>query len=227
MILLFKFVIPDLGPEDPETNIITRAFSCLKKGKIMNLEIAGHSNNYNSGKEPGVLIMGAKVNLLPSEHISSYAVQVSEQLNSPWTKPKTPEEIEIAIRKARSVICLSSDYEKVLAFAKIEQYGVNDAKQIIYEFGSWIGGNGCGRAVYEGARDLAAEDFPFARLIAFVRSGNIKAQRIITETGGVKVGHAPEGKHIYDITRRQQPTEVIKISPGGIWTIERNQRHIV
>ena len=192
----------------------------------MNLENIGNINNAKSGQEPGVLLMGSNVNR-PGLDLKSYAAQVSEQLNSPWTKPKTPEEIENAMRGARAILCLSSDYKKVLAFAKLEYYGVNAAKQVIYEFGSWIGGNGFGRAVYEGGRDLGAEDYPFARLIAFVRSGNIKAQRIITETGGVKVGHTPEGKHVYDITRRQQPTETVIIGPGGMWTKERNFQHIV
>lgn len=193
----------------------------------MNIEIKGELINTKPGQEPGVLLKGASLNLLPNEYITSYASQVSEQLNSPWTNPKTPEEIEAAIRQARSAICLSRDLSTVFAFAKLEYLGVNDAKQVLYEFGSWVGGNGCGRAVYEGGRDLAAQNYPYARLIAFVRSGNLKAQRIITETGGIKVGYTPEGKHIYDITRRQQPTEIIRRSQGGVWTMERNQRHVI
>ena len=192
----------------------------------MNIE-SKNQRNAENGHKPGVLVMGADLTFFSNERLGSYALQVSEQLNSPWTNTKTPKEIETAIREARSAICLSDDYSQVLAFAKLEFYGVNGAKQILYEFGSWVGGNGYGREVYEGGRDLAAKKYPYARLIAFVRSGNIKAQRIITETGGVKVGHTPEGKHIYDITRRQQPTEIVRIGTGGIWTSERNRRHVI
>lgn len=188
----------------------------------MNLEV-GHFNSSKPGQEPGLLFVGGNINTLPKERIASYSSQVSEQLNSPWTNPKTPAEIEKAIRDARAIICLTPDYEKVLAFAKLEYYGVNEAKQVLYEFGSWTGGNGCGKLVYEAGRDLSAETLPFARLIAFVRKGNLKAQKIITETGGVKVGYTPEGKHIYDITRRQHSTEVIRTSEGGIWVKQQNR----
>ena len=193
----------------------------------MSQEIKTQLVNSKPGQEPGVLIAGADINLLPKEMIASYSGQVSEQLNSPWTNPKTPSEIEAAIREARALICLTQDLRNVLAFAKLEYLGVNDAKQVLYEFGSWIGGNGYGRAVYEGGRDLSAEKYPYARLIAFVRPGNLKAQGIITETGGVKVGYTDTGKHIYDITRRQQPTQVIRMTEGGMWTLERNQRHVI
>ena len=205
---------------------LTRAFLCLKKEK-MNIENQDKSKNNKPVHKPGVLVMGADLNFFSNESLGSYAHQVSEHLNSPWTNPKTPKEIEIAIREARAVICLSEDYSQVLAFAKLEFYGVNDAKQVLYEFGSWIGGNGCGKEVYEGGRDLATEKYPYACLIAFVRSGNIKAQRIITETGGVKVGYTHEGKHVYDITRRQQPTETIRMSSGGVWIKERNNNYII
>ncbi len=198
----------------------------------MSLTEEGQQKVFNQGHGAGKIVMGGKVNSFCDEQISAYANQVSLQLDKypDFTKPKTALEIDRDMREARAILCLDPLNHDLLAFGKVKYYGVNEAKQVLYEFGSWVcfKGNGFGLQVLEGARDLAAEQFPFARLIAIVRPSNLKAQNIITECDGVKVGYIPpEMKHVYDITRRQQPLEIVKMGVGGIWTKERNQRHIV
>lgn len=168
------------------------------------------------------IVMGAAVNLLSINKQEFYAEKISARLSQypELTKPRIEAELLRDMREARAVLYLNPDNQDLFAFGKIEYYGVNEARQVLYEFGSWIcfRGNGYGRQVLEAARDLAAEQYPFARLIAIVRSCNLKAQDIITESGGSKVGYIEPGmKHIYDITRRQHPTEVIRMVQGGVW----------
>lgn len=179
---------------------------------------------------PGKIIMGGEIDILSLGVRQEYASYISEELGKHQDKTKLRSSIELErdMREARAILCLHPETEQLLAFAKLEYFGINDAKQIIYEFGSWIGKNGYGRDVLEAGRDLAAQQFPYARLIAIVRPSNLKAQRIITESGGIKVGYLdPLVKHIYDITRRQQPTNVIKLGQGGIWINQQNQGHIL
>jgi RimJ/RimL family protein N-acetyltransferase len=203
-----------------------------QRKEYMNFILGGEYEGKNPHHFDGEIIMGSSVNHLSLEKQKVYAEQVSDQLErySQWTKPRTPTELERDMREARAILCLNPLDQELLAFGKIEYYGVNETKQVLYEFGSWISfaGNGYGKQVLESGRDLSAERFPYARLIAIVRSVNLKAQNIITESGGVKVGYiGTEGKHVYDITRRQQPTEIIKMSQGGMWTSERNYRHVI
>lgn len=189
-------------------------------------------DNLQLSHTAGEIVTGEIVNLLPDELISAHAEQVSIQLDKypDLTKPRTAVELERDMREARAILCLEPHSQDLLAFGKIEYYGVNEARQVLYEFGSWVcfAGNGYGLQVLEAAKDLAAEQFPFARLIAIVRSSNLKAQNIITQSGGIKVGYIPpEMKHVYDITRRRQPLEIVKMGIGGIWTRERNNKHII
>lgn len=198
----------------------------------MNLVLNGEYDGLNPQHTEGKIVMGSAVNLFPQTLQEKFAGQVNMQLDKylDLTKPRTAAELERDMREARAILCLNPQNEEILAFGKIQYYGVNEAKQVLYEFGSWVcfAGNGYGKQVLEAARDLAAEQFPYARLIAVVRPSNLKAQKIITESGGMKVGYIPpEMKHIYDITRRQQPLEIVKMGVGGIWTKERNYQHIV
>lgn len=198
----------------------------------MNLILNGESEGLHLKHIEGKIVMGGAVNLIPLEQQKLYAEQISLQLAkySEWANPKTAEELEWEMREARTVLCLNPYNQELFAFGKVGYYGVNEVKQVLYEFGSWVclKGNGYGKQVLEAARDLSAEQFPYARLIAIVRPSNHKAQDTLAQSGGVKVGYLePEMKHVYDITRRQQPVEVIKMGSGGIWIWQQNQKHII
>jgi hypothetical protein len=207
----------------------------IKVGNLVDLSgkttPTAKNENLNREHVTGEIIRGSEVASLPVSLQQKYIDQVVEKLSeSKWTKPQSVASIENAIRGARAIICHDLNAEELLAFGKLEYFGVNDAKQVIYEFGSWISfkGNGYGAQVLNAARDLAAEQFPYARLIAIVRPENLKAQNIITENDGHKVGYiGNEFKHVYDITRRQQPLNLVKTGPGGIWLTERNYQHII
>lgn len=200
----------------------------------MNRKLNGEYQGLGPEFIKGEIIMGEAVGNLPKKLQGEYAELMSFELNQclELTKPRSREQWEKDMRDARAILCLNPENQDLLAFGKIEYFGrTTSPSQIFYEFGGWKKrkrGGPFGIQVLEGARDLAAEKFPYARLIAIVRAGNLNAQTIITENGGVKVGWInPEKKHVYDITRRQQPLEIIKMNPGGVWSVERNYQHII
>ncbi len=174
----------------------------------------------------GRIVMGADATVLPHSLQERYAEQVAIKLaESPWTKPQSADHLLWTIRDARAVLCVHPESFDLLAFGKIELFPKPIMGGTIHEFGSWASfvGNGYGKQVLAGARDLAAQKYPYDRLIAVVRAENHKAQMIMEEIGGNKVAYLnPGGRHVYDITKRQPITHVVN-NMNLVWTIEPNR----
>lgn len=137
------------------------------------------------------IIMGEKILEIPWEKLNQYVSKVSKQLTLfPFTMLKfSPRQLRRSIKKGRVILSLKKN--KLVAFGQIWYYGKNPKGQKVYEFGSWLSfeKSGYGRAILLSAKDLIEEISPGAQLIAIVESNNLRAQKIIEDLGGVKIGN--------------------------------------
>ncbi|MBI2593860.1 hypothetical protein HYW44_04435 [Candidatus Daviesbacteria bacterium] len=145
-------------------------------------------------KTDPLVVLGGSVRLLGEKRLEMYAGLVSEKLaHHPNTMLQySPPEIFKAMIDRRSVVITNPRTGNLLAFAQVWKYGSNDGRDI-YEFGSWSAykddeyKNGNGRLALLAGPILVREIDPSAQAIAIVEKTNKKAQKIITDFGGIEI----------------------------------------
>lgn len=139
-----------------------------------------------------LIIWGNDVCNLPQALLYSYAEKISKKLEGPNTISEAPEKLYKAMLDGRSVIAMDVFNNELYGFAQVKQVA-NSQRWI---FNSWTSfAPNIGKPLVWAAAVMVYDIDTQSKLIAKVREGNTKAQKAITETGGVLNGQEASEQH--------------------------------
>ncbi len=171
---------------------------------------------------------------LPENYHEAFAEQVSAKLAE---KPNTmlqwsPQQLVTTIQEGRAaLITESARPDRLLAFAQAWEYQYDlfryihapegnfrpGTKRKVVELGSWLNlappelRKGLGFTIFREVIKAGTAYDPDALQIAIIEQGNVRAQRVMEDLGGIKIGHKPSPvlkdpagypatMYIYDVT---------------------------
>lgn len=179
---------------------------------------------------------GKGVLWLPQQQQMSFAEQVSSRLaEKPNTMLQwTPEQLFLAMQEGRTALLTSStDTGQLLGFAQVWEYQYDlfryihapegnfrpGTKRKVLEVGSWLSmaprGSGMGFRVFGEAIHAGQHYDPEALQIAIIEQGNDRAQKVMEDLGGVKIGQKPSPV-LQDLAGHPARMYIYDVTPHGI-----------
>ena len=180
-----------------------------------------------------LILSGVDVCNLPATLLWSYCEKISKKLEGPNTISEQPDKLYQAMLEGRSIVAMDILTDEIYGFAQVKPASDESKKWI---FNSWTSfAPGVGKPILWGAALLVYYIDPEAQVIAKVREGNTKAQKAITETGGILISHEtseqrfnrysmkPIQKKVYDISFEP----LIPKKPCGKNSLDTVKEHLI
>ena len=168
----------------------------------------------NQDLSNSLILRGDDVCLLPSTLLRSYCEKISNKLKSPNTISEPPDKLYEAMLDGRTVVATDILTNEIYGFAQVKPTIDSQKKLIVNSWTSFapLTGNPVLWSVAALAHDLDPE----AQVIAKVREGNTKAQKTITEAGGVLIGHETSEQHYNPNSLQPIHKSIFDISLGTL-----------
>ena len=138
-----------------------------------------------------LILSGVDVCNLPATLLQSYSEKISIKLEGPNTISEPPQNLYESMLRGRAVVSMDIFTNQLFGFAQLKQN--SDKEWELRSLTSFTTGAARG-VLFNGAAWVYNRDSD-SKVIAKVRKDNAKAQRVITETGGVLIGSETSAQH--------------------------------